>query len=133
MNIEIKINQTIDREVLEDIFVTAIEGGSNYWYHISEDTYGKIRKVVSKSEEPYLAVAVLTAVLDHGIEVTINDAENEEDEVGWINKETMQERLQDLYNSDYRWALESHMNEEGDSESADIVFQYIVIGEAIYG
>ena len=36
MNIEIKINQTIDREVLEDIFVTAIEGGSNYWYYLPE-------------------------------------------------------------------------------------------------
>jgi hypothetical protein len=128
-----KLEIELDREVLEDIFVTALEGGSNYWYHISEDTYKKIRKAVSKKDEPYLAVAVLTAVLDHGVEVTIHDAENEEDEVGWISKETMQERLQDLYNSDERWALEAHMNEEGDSSSADIVFQYIVIGEAIYG
>jgi hypothetical protein len=129
MKLEIELNQ----EILEDIFVTALEGGSNYWYYIGEDTYNRIRKVVSKEDEPYLAVAMLKAVLDHGVEVAINDVESEEEEIGWISKETMQERLQDLYNSEYRWALEAHMNEEGDSESADIVFQYIVIGEAIYG
>jgi len=128
-----KLEIELKREVLEDVFVTALEGGSNYWYYISEDTYKKIRKAVSKADEPYLAIAMLKAVLDHGVEVTIHDAENEEDEVGWISMETMQERLQDLLNSDNRWALESHMLEEGDSVSADIVFQYIVIGEAIYG
>jgi hypothetical protein len=129
MKLEIELN----REVLEDIFVTALEGGSNYWYYISEDTYKKIRNAVSKKDEPYLAVAMLKAVLDHGVEVTIHDAENEEDEVGWISKETMQERLQDLYNSENRWAIERHINEEGDADSADVVFQYIVIGEAVYG
>jgi hypothetical protein len=129
MKLEIELSQ----EILEDIFVTALEGGSNYWYYIGEDTYNRIRKVVSKEDEPYLSVAMLKAVLIHGVEVAINDVESEEEEIGWISKETMQERLQDLYNSDYRWALEAHLNEEGDSESADIVFQYIVIGEAIYG
>jgi hypothetical protein len=128
-----KLEIELSREVLEDVFVTALEGGSNYWYYLSEDTYKRIRKAVRKSDEPYIAVAMLKAVLDHGVEVAINDAENEEDELGWISKETMQARLQDLYNSDYRWALEAHLNEEGDSESADIVFQYIVIGEAVFG
>ena len=80
-----------------------------------------------------MATAMLKAILDHGIEVAINDVESEEEEIGWISKETMQERLQDLYNSENRWALEAHMNEEGDSVSADIVFQYLAIGEVIYG
>jgi hypothetical protein len=45
----------------------------------------------------------------------------------------MQQRLQDLYNSENRWAIERHINEEGDADSADVVFQYITMGEAIYG
>jgi len=73
-------------------------------------------------------------VIDHGVAVPINDVENEEDIVGWISIETMQQRLQDLYNnSDYRWAIERHINEEGDADSADVVFQYMTMGEAIYG
>jgi hypothetical protein len=128
-----KLEIELSREVLEDVFVTALEGGSNYWYFLSDYTCKKIRSVVSRDEDPYMATAMLKAILDHGIEVAINDVESEEEEIGWISKETMQERLQDLYNSDYRWALESHMEGNGDSESADIVFQYLAIGEAVYG
>jgi hypothetical protein len=76
---------------------------------------------------------MLNAVLDHGVAVPINDVENEEDIVGWISIETMQQRLQDLYNSENRWAIERHINEEGDADSADVVFQYMAMGEAIYG
>jgi hypothetical protein len=129
MKLEIELN----REVLEDVFVTALEGGSNYWYFLSRDAVKRIRQAVPREVDEVLSTATLKAVYDHGVAVPINDAENEEDITGWISMETMQERLQDLYNSGNRWALEAHMNEEGDSESADIVFQYIVMGEAIYG
>jgi hypothetical protein len=128
-----KLEIELSREVLEDIFVTALEGGSNYWYFLSDDAVKRIRQVVRKSDEPYIAVAILKAVLDHGVAIPINDAENEEDIVGWISIETMQQRLQDLYNSDNRWAIERHINEEGDADSADVVFQYLAMGEAVYG
>jgi hypothetical protein len=128
-----KLEIELSREVLEDIFVTAIEGGSNYWYFLSKDAVKRIRQVVNREQMPYLSVAMLSAVLDHGVAVPINDVENEEDIVGWISIETMQQRLQDLYNSENRWAIERHINEEGDADSADIVFQYMAMGEAVYG
>lgn len=128
-----KLEIELSREVLEDIFVTAIEGGSNYWYFLSKDAVKRIRQAVSREQVPYLSVAMLNAVLDHGVAVPINDVENEEDIVGWISIETMQQRLQDLYNSENRWAIERHINEEGDADSADVVFQYMTMGEAIYG
>jgi hypothetical protein len=128
-----KLEIELDREVLEDIFVTALEGGSNYWYFLSEDAVKRIRQVVRKSDEPYIAVAMLKAVLDHGVAIPINDVENEEDIVGWISMETMQERLQALLNSGEKWALEAHMEENGDADSADVVFQYLAMGEVVYG
>jgi hypothetical protein len=128
-----KLEIELDREVLEDIFVTAIEGGSNYWYFLSEDAVKRIRQVVRKSDEPYIAVAMFKAVLDHGVAIPINDVENEEDIVGWISIETMQERLQALLKSGEKWALEAHMEENGDADSADVVFQYLAMGEVVYG
>ena len=133
MKLEIKINQTIDREVLEDIFVTAIEGGSNYWYYLPTHSVKLIRSVVSKEEDPYLSTAILKAILDHDIKVPINDAENEDEVIGIITRDLIQPRLQLLSDSQLKWALEAHINEEGDSESADIVFQYLTMGEAVYG
>jgi hypothetical protein len=128
-----KLEIELSREVLEDIFVTAIEGGSNYWYFLSKDAVKRIRQAVPRDIDEVLSTATLKAVLDHGVSIPINDVENEEDIVGWISIETMQERLQALLNSGNKWALEAHMNEEGDADSADIVFQYLAMGEAVYG
>jgi len=130
---EIKIIQGVKREVLEDIFVTALEGGSNYWYYIPEKSIKAIRRAVSREEDPYLSTAILKAILDHNVEVSINDAEDEEYEVGKISRGTMQVRLQALADSELKWALDKHIKEEGDGDSADIVFQYLAMGEVIYG
>jgi hypothetical protein len=130
---EIKIIQGVKREVLEDVFVTALEGGSNYWYYLPEESVKAIRKAVPKSEDPYLSTAILKAILDHDVKIAINDAENEEEVIGVITRGTMQARLQLLSDSKERWALEAHMREEGDAGSADVVFQYLTMGEVVYG
>lgn len=128
-----EIKTKISREILEDIFVTAIEGGSNYWYFLSDDAVNKIRRAVSKEEDPYLSTAILKAILDHDVKIPINDADDEENIVGVITKNTMESRLQLLADSPNKWALDAHLKENGDAESADIVFQYLVMGEVIYG
>jgi hypothetical protein len=130
---EIKIIQGVKREVLEDIFVTALEGGSNYWYYLPLESVKAIRKAVSKEADPYLSTAILKAILDHDVKVAINDAENEDEVVGVITRGTMQARLQLLAESGNKWALEAHLKEEGDAESADVVFQYLTMGEVVYG
>ena len=118
---------------MEDIFVTALEGGSNYWYYLHDDAVKSIRKAVPKEEDPYLSTAILKAILDHDVKVFINDAENEDEVVGVITRGTMQSRLQILADSECKWALDKHIREEGDADSADIVFQYLAMGEVIYG
>ena len=130
---EIKIIQGVKREVLEDVFVTALEGGSNYWYYLPEESIKAIRKAVPKEADPYLSTAILKAILDHDVKVAINDAENEDEVVGVITRGTMQARLQLLAESGNKWALEAHLKEEGDAESADVVFQYLTMGEVVYG
>ena len=101
---EITINQSISREVLEDVFVTALEGGSNYWYYLPEESIKAIRKAVPKSEDPYLSTAILKAILDHDVKVLVNDAEDEDELIGMITRGTMQSRLQLLSDSNNRWA-----------------------------
>jgi len=127
-----RIQIEIDDSVLEDVFVTAIEGGSNYWYFLSEDAVRLIRKAVPREEEPCLSVATFKAVMK-GTIIPINDAENEEDIIGWVGLDTMAERLSKLATSDDKWVLQVHMNEEGDADSADIVFQYLAMGEVVFG
>ena len=127
-----KIQIEIDDSVLEDVFVAAIEGGSNYWYHLSINAVCLIRDAVPREEESCLSVATFKAVMK-GVEVPIHDAEDIEEQIGLISLETMADRLSKLATSDDKWALQAHMNEEGDSESADVVFQYLALGEVVYG
>jgi hypothetical protein len=128
----ITINQEIEREVLEDIFVTALEGGSNYWYYLSDEATKLIRNAVPKSEDPYLSTAILKAI-EKGVDVPINDAEHEDEVIGTISLKTMQERLQKLSRSANSDALMAHIKEEGDAETADVVLQYLAFGEIVFG
>ena len=127
-----KIQIELDESVLEDVFVTAIEGGSNYWYFLSEDAVRLIRKAVPRDEESCLSVATFKAVMK-GVNIPINDVENEDDIIGWISLETMADRLSDLATSGNREHLIAHIEGNGDSDSADVVFQYLAMGEVVYG
>jgi hypothetical protein len=140
---EIKITKKIEREKLENVCITALEGGSNYWYLLSSGARKLIRSVVPKEKNPYIASAILEAALDHGVRIPIHDVEDyqeaedgeeESEPIGWLDRDTLQERLQKLSDDDgYRWALDNELNENGDATSSDVVFQYMVLGEVIYG
>jgi hypothetical protein len=130
---EIKIETIVSREILENVCITSLEGGSNYWYYLSSNAIKIIRNAVPKSVDSYLSTAILKAVLDHNVEVPINDVEDEEEIIGYLSAKTLQERIQALANSDDSWALHNELKEEGDASSSDIVFQYMVLGEVVYG
>jgi hypothetical protein len=65
--------------------------------------------------------------------IPINDREEEDEVIGYISKDTMQERLQKLADSEDCWALDDELNDKGDANSSDVVFQYITMGEVVYG
>lgn len=131
---EIVIKKTLPREVLENVFVTALEGGSNYWYYLDRKTVKIIRSAVPVNEDACLSTAILTAVLDHNIEVPVHDIENEDEILGYISNKTIQDRIQELSSSDSSaWALNIEMDYGGDADSSDVVFQWIVMGEVVFG
>jgi hypothetical protein len=128
-----EIKRSISREVLENVLVTALEGGSNYWYYLTDDAVKLVRKAVPKNEDPYLSTAILKAVLDHHIDIPINDSENEDDVLGYLSHKTMMSRLQELsQDKECMWALDRELEGQGDADSSDVVFQYIVMGECIF-
>lgn len=131
---DFKIGKIISIEVLENVFVTALEGGSNYWCYLSDDAVKLIRKAVPRNEDPYLSTAILKAILDHDVDVPINDVENEDEVLGIISKKTIEERLIKLSSSETcKWALEVELDEQGDADSSDVVFQYLTMGEVVFG
>jgi hypothetical protein len=130
-----KINITIDvsREVLESIFITALEGGSNYWYYIGSEACKIINDVVPKDQKKSFSERLFEAVYDNGVIIPVHDIEDTDGEpIGYLNINTFQERLE-LCASEALWALQEEIDERGDSGSSDAVFQYLALGELVYG
>jgi hypothetical protein len=129
------IQREVSRDVLENIFVTALEGGSNYWYYINNENGRKIREAVSRDEEPSFSMAFAKAILDKRISIEVHDiVDMENDEpVGVINEQTIMDGLQKMVDAGDGWALFDEIAEQGDAESSDVCFQYMVLGEVVYG
>ena len=130
---EIKIKQEISREFLENVFVTALEGGSNYWYHLGKDAVNIVRSHVPKDVEECLSVAVFIAVYDKGAMVPIRDAEDESEVIGYLSKESFNYRLQKMSDDGNGQHIMNELNEDGDGDSSDAIFQYLALGEIVYG
>lgn len=136
--IKVIIDKDVPSEVIENIFVTALEGGSNYWYYLDDAEIKKVREVVPKDVEECLSVAIFKAVYEHGITVAVHDKENyNEDEddnevLGELSMTTMADRLQRLINDGNGWALLLELDENGDADSSDAIFQYLVMGEVVF-
>jgi len=129
------IQREVSRDVLENIFVTALEGGSNYWYYINNENGRKVREAVSREEEPSFSMAFAKAILDKRISIEIHDIEDMENDepIGVINEQTIMEGLQKMVDAGDGWALFDEIAEQGDAESSDVCFQYMVLGEVVYG
>jgi hypothetical protein len=131
----INIEKEVSRDVLENIFVTALEGGSNYWYYINPPNCRKIRDAVSKEEEPSFSMALAKAILDHNVSVEIHDIEDiyNDEPIGIINEQTIMDGLQKMVDAGDGWALFDEIAEQGDATSSDMCFQYMALGEVVYG
>ena len=131
MEQELKIELGLPLERLEDIFVGALEGGSNYWYWMDEDAVTAIRSAVPKSEDPYLSTATFKAVM-RGVSVPIRDYENQHEVLGHISMDTMPARLAKCGKESPHLIMEV-LNENDDASTADAIFQYLTMGEIIFG
>ena len=129
------IQREVSRDVLENIFITALEGGSNYWYYINPENCKKIRDAVSREDEKDFSIAFAKAVLDKDISVEIHDIEDMENDepIGVINEESIRVGLQTMIDEGDGWALFDEIAEQGDAQSSDMCFQYMALGEVVYG
>jgi len=122
------------RHILENIFVTALEGGSNYWFWLPSKEVKKIREAVPKAEEPALSMAMFMAIFDKGVEVAVHDAENPDECLGTLSSDIIMIRTKELDgHKDYGMFWNSELDEEGDAMTSDVVFQYLVMGEIVFG
>lgn len=116
----------INEERLSDVLTAALEGYSNYWGLVGREV---VDDYITK-ERPYLANAVVAAIMD-GKEVAVYDSE-EGDVLGVMCINTFKERLEKM-RSDSPSHFADLMAENDDAITSDVLFQYLALGEIVFG
>lgn len=123
------------RQLYEDLTVTALEGGSNYWYFLPDLPMVLKHKDI---KEP-LSIKIFRAAFDRGESVPVHDKE-ESGTRGVFNEQTLLGYF-NLANIDRAWQLMQdkyprHFGDlfnDWDSTTADVWFQLAVMGKLVYG
>jgi len=128
----ITIKREMDYDSFENLIVTALEGGSNYWYMIDLDnSTGFIKKYADDSRPKSIRIADALYNNEES-SVTILDTEDEEETLGVLTRQSVRKTLED-FPKDHQWALDNVLNGDYDANDADVVFQVLVMDDVVYG
>jgi len=116
----------------EDLIVTAIEGGSNYWYFLSDDAVKIIKEATVRYKKDTPLSTRLWGAIKNGAVVPIYDAEDEKTKIGEISLASI-EKGEQLLADKHTYYLCDILNENMDAKTADAWFQYCSMGELVYG
>lgn len=118
----------ITKENLYDLINTALEGGSNYWYHIKHLPKSLIYDI-DVTNKPF-SDAVTDYVFDGN---TINFYDIETDEfLGSLTMDGILDAISILKN-EYPQYYEDILDEHWDAETADTFLQLAVLGDITFG
>nr|WP_288837667.1 hypothetical protein [uncultured Flavobacterium sp.] len=114
-----------------NLLVSAIEGGSNYWYFISDGMSEKIYKVTEDMEGQPFVDRMLMAI-QKGLPVKVRDIEEPNEILGTLTAERWA-TAEKLLIEKQRSHLGDILKENDDATTADVFFQLAVMGELVYG
>lgn len=123
--------QLIPDDRREDMLTGAIEGGSNYWYYLSDNMCDRILEATPELDKhPF--VARMWAYLKTGKKIVIRDIEDKSEILGKLSIADMSER-------EFKMAKEhpehfsNILTENDDAETADVWLQYVLMNSIVYG
>jgi len=116
-------------ETRQDLMVTALEGGSNYWLELSSDDINDIKNKTDKSQS--FSVRVYQYI-KAGNSLKVYDAENPEDLLGEITMDSIKESEEKMFN-DYFSHYANVKEESWDAETADVWLQIAVMNDIVFG
>jgi hypothetical protein len=121
--------QEISYNLFENILVTALEGGSNYWYTLDLTDLGEERN--KYLNEP-LSVRISKMIWYDRINLRVMDAEEEDVLLGEVNIATIKTAFEKIC-SQYPETYLNLIQENFDADDADVFFQIATMGEITFG
>jgi hypothetical protein len=116
----------------EDLIVTALEGGSNYWYFLSDAAVSIVEKATWHYKKGTPFSIRFWVAIKNGAVIPIHDAEDEKTKIGEISLASIEKGEQLLADKHFHY-LSDILTENGDAATGDAWFQYCSLGELVYG
>jgi hypothetical protein len=127
---KIQIEYTITEDMVENVIVSALEGGSNYWYFVDvEDFEQDLPPKNGKALTERISEAVFR---NPSFKMPVYDVEDEDDVLGYLSQKNLRRGLE-LCAKDYPEAFKRLTDDEIDAGDADVIFQLTVMGEVTFG
>ncbi|SRR6266496_1782155 len=127
------VTQTLTTEQLSDVLCSALEGGSNYWYHIEEFVEPTLWEFDSepRREHGHLHWAQ-DYPLNPGGALLIRDSEDSDHGTMRLDLEAIQKGLTILAKK-YPRHLADILTENADADTGDALLQCCLFGDVVYG
>jgi hypothetical protein len=145
MKKQILISTEIDgAQLVEDTIVTAIEGGSNYWYWVKvEENWFEVAKrydiaEAKKETPPRLSLSPFSMLIANALmnvenfQMNVYDLEDTDERLGTLSKESFV-RGCEICATKYPHVWENFMTASFDADDADVLFQLAVMGDVVFG
>jgi len=113
------------KQLTQELIITAIEGGSNYWSLIDRENLDNEATTLAFSEK-------VCQGIDNGLEIKVFDAEDEMELLGVLTKQSVKEAWK-LMKQDHESHWINAKSDQWDAETADVFFQLAVMGELVFG
>jgi hypothetical protein len=119
--IKISVEHSINWQRIEDLFVCAFEGGSNYWYTI-----------VKHNKKEINAQFLSTLPAKEGGWVEVMDNEGELKKAVRVDRSVAEKGLK-IMAEKYPKHFTDFINENDDADTGDVFLQCCVFGNVIFG
>lgn len=126
---KITIEQEITLDNVESVIISALEGGSNYWYWLDTDDF---KSDLPDSGQP-LTVRISKALYTNSsFRMPVYDLEDKEEILGIVSQKSLKEGFE-IAAKDYPNQFRAIMDESYDALDADVIFQLCVMKEVVFG
>lgn len=126
---KIQIEKEITLDDVEGIIVTALEGGSNYWYWVKTEDFKDDLPDPGKPITLRISKAIYK---DPSFRMPVYDVEDKDEVLGILSQKSFKEGLE-LAAKDYPDRLDAIFNESYDAIDADVIFQLCVMQDVVFG
>lgn len=116
-------------QLREDLLVTALEGGSNYWYLFSDKD---AEDVLSKTEKGSPFSIRVWQYIKEGNALAVYDLEDEEELLGVFSLQSIEEGEKIMFENFFSHYSDAK-EENWDAETADVWFQLCLMKDVVFG